>query len=64
MTHQYLTAIDTQVVRTEGMSVPDNMAEHSVATHLDSQPLSDLGVCVMDQDVVERNVAAQVCPAE
>ena len=31
-----------------------------VAADLDSQPLNDLGVSVMDQDVLERNVAAQV----
>jgi hypothetical protein len=30
------------------------------AADLDSQPLNDLGVSVMDQDVLERNVAAQV----
>lgn len=27
---------------------------------LDSRPLNDLGVSIMDQDVLERNVAAQV----
>jgi len=34
------------------------MAE--ITADLDSQPLNDLGVSVMDQDVLERNVAAQV----
>jgi len=29
---------------------------------MDSQPLNDLGVSVMDQDTLERNVAAQVIP--
>ena len=32
----------------------------SVAEDLKTQPLDDLGVSVMDQDVLERNVAAQV----
>jgi len=37
------------------------MAEHaSLAGDLDSQPLNELGVSLMDQDVLERNVAAQV----
>jgi hypothetical protein len=31
-----------------------------MASDLDSRPLNDLGVSVMDQDVLERNVAAQV----
>ena len=39
--------------------------EHEMATaeaaDMDTQPLDDLGVSVMDQDVLERNVAAQVC---
>lgn len=33
----------------------------SEAEDLNSQPLDDLGVSVMDQEVLERNVAAQVC---
>jgi hypothetical protein len=41
--------------------VPETMVDQSVAMDLDSQPLNDLGVSVMDQDVLERNVAAQVC---
>ena len=32
-----------------------------VAEDLKSRPLDELGVSVMDQDVLERNVAAQVC---
>jgi hypothetical protein len=36
------------------------MADQSAMEDLDSQPLNDLGVSVMDQDVLERNVAAQV----
>lgn len=35
------------------------ITDDSVAMDLDSQPLNDLGVSVMDQDVLERNVAAQ-----
>ena len=46
----------------ENMSVDtENVMDDSVAADLDSQPLNDLGVSVMDQDVLERNVAAQVC---
>ena len=45
---------DMQTVQT------DHDRDASVAADLDSQPLNDLGVSVMDQDVLERNVAAQV----
>lgn len=46
----------------ENMSVDaENVMDESVAADLDSQPLNDVGVSVMDQDVLERNVAAQVC---
>jgi len=38
----------------------DMLIDESVAADMDSQPLNDLGVSVMDQDVLERNVAAQV----
>jgi len=41
--------------------VPGTVVDQSFAMDLDSQPLNDLGVSVMDQDVLERNVAAQVC---
>jgi len=37
------------------------MMEDTTAADLDSQPLNDLGVSFMDQDELERNVAAQVC---
>ena len=37
--------------------------ERPTAMDLDSAPLGDLGVSVMDQDVFERNVAAQVSQA-
>lgn len=40
--------------------VKDSMGTDSVAADLDSRPLNDLGVSVMEQDVLERNVAAQV----
>jgi len=40
--------------------MPDFMTAVSVAADLDSQPLNDLVVSVMDQDVLERNVEAQV----
>jgi hypothetical protein len=33
-----------------------------VVPDLDSQPLNDLGVSVMDQDTLERNLAVQVFP--
>lgn len=51
-------AEDIPVVSVESSSSAtrtDTMAD------LDSQPLEDLGVNIMDQDVLERNVAAQVC---
>ena len=54
---------ETMEMDTAGPSVTaitDPMTADSVATDLDSQPLNDLGVSVMDQDVLERNVAAQV----
>jgi len=41
--------------------VPDTIsADPCVPADLDLQPLNELGVGVMDQDVLERNVAAQV----
>jgi hypothetical protein len=54
---------ETMEMDTAEPSVPaitDPMTADSVVTDLDSQPLNDLGVSVMDQDVLERNVAAQV----
>jgi hypothetical protein len=39
------------------------VAETTAMTDLDSQPLNDLGVSVMDQDELERNVVAQVTSA-
>lgn len=42
-------------------TVAEDARDVPVAEDLDSQPLNDLGVSVMDQDVLERNVAAQVC---
>lgn len=53
-------AIDTVIIHTSDPVVSETMADQSVAADLDSQPLNDLGVSVMDQDVLERNVAAQV----
>ena len=45
----------------DGLIVPeDTIMEESVAADLGSQSLDDLGVSVMDQDILERNVAAQV----
>jgi len=38
----------------------DRVMTEAVAEDLGSQSLDDLGVSVMDQDVLERNVAAQV----
>jgi len=38
----------------------DKVMDESAAADLGSQSLNDLGVSVMDQDVLERNVAAQV----
>jgi hypothetical protein len=40
---------------------PIDEKNQSVMADLDSQPLSDLGVSVMDQEVLEANVAAEVC---
>ena len=40
--------------------VAEDAMDISEAADLDSQPLNDLGVSVIDQDVLERNVAAQV----
>jgi hypothetical protein len=40
---------------------PIEEKNQSVMADLDSQPLSDLGVSVMDQEVLEANVAAEVC---
>jgi hypothetical protein len=52
---------ETMEMDTAGPSViTDPKTADSVATDLDSQPLNELGVSVMDQDVLERNVAAQV----
>jgi hypothetical protein len=39
---------------------PAGARRQSVLADLDSQPLSDLGVSVMDQEVLEANVAAEV----
>jgi hypothetical protein len=50
----------TEMDTAEQSVITDPMTADSVATDLDSQPLNDLGVSVMDQDVLERNVAAQV----
>ena len=44
----------------EQTHMADEQMHISAAADLDSQPLNDLGVSVMDQDVLERNVAAQV----
>jgi hypothetical protein len=44
----------------EEEKVEDTAVETTAMTDLDSQPLNDLGVSVMDQDQLERNVAAQV----
>lgn len=56
---QETTAMDTEQMSVPGLpeTVP---TDSSIAADLDSQPLNDLGVSVMDQDVLERNVAAQV----
>lgn len=51
-----LTADDT----TDSVMEDSTMADPSTAADLDSRPLTALGVSVMDQDVLERNVAAQV----
>jgi hypothetical protein len=57
-------ATDTPVMSAEDTSdsvmEDSTMANPSTAADLDSQPLTDLGVSVMDQDMLERNVAAQV----
>lgn len=53
-------ATDMTAEEISDLPVRVTMADQSVAMDLDSQPLSDLGVSVMDQDVLERNVAAQV----
>jgi hypothetical protein len=45
-------------------AVAEDARDVPVAEDLDSQPLNDLGVSVMDQDVLERNVAAQVCHSQ
>ena len=47
----------------ESEKVEDVLAETVQMAEQDSQPLNDLGVSVMDQDELERNVAAQVEPA-
>jgi hypothetical protein len=44
----------------EGENVEVTVLETTAVMDLDSQPLNDLGVSVMDQDELERNVAAQV----
>lgn len=57
---QETTAVDTEHLMSAPV-LPEAMpADSSIAADLDSQPLNDLGVSVMDQDVLERNVAAQV----
>ena len=57
-------ATDTLVMSTEdgpnAVIADSNMADPSIAPDLESQPLTALGVSIMDQDVLERNVAAQV----
>lgn len=57
-------AIDAPVVTaedtTDSVMEDGTMADPSTAADLDSRPLTDLGVSVMDQNVLERNVAAQV----
>ena len=45
---------------TDAVMADSNVADPSIAPDLDSQPLTDWGVSVVDQDVLERNVAAQV----
>ena len=54
-----ITAVDTEQMAVSVLlgTMP---TDPSIAADLDSQPLNDLGVSVMDQDVLERNVAAQV----
>ena len=49
-------------VSSEAIVSEMNIPGPSAAADLDSRPLTDLGVSVMDQDVLERNVAAQVRP--
>jgi hypothetical protein len=55
---------DTPVITADDISDPvmedSSMAVPTTAADLDSQPLNELGVSVIDQDVLERNVAAQV----
>jgi hypothetical protein len=41
-------------------ALPATAQDTATVADLDSQPLGDLGVSVMDQDQLERNVAAQV----
>ena len=57
-------ATDTPVMTAEDTSdalMEDSpLADPPAFADLDSQPLTDLGVSVMDQDVLERNIAAQV----
>jgi hypothetical protein len=54
---------DEAAAQTDPMTAADGDAmEDTLGADLGSQPLDELGVSVMDQDVLEREVVAQVSP--
>ena len=58
--HEVEASQEPTAMVAEGLPIPPIPNGMPVFADLDSQPLDDLGVSVMDQDVLERNVAAKV----